>query len=159
VTARPKWYQSIFVHTLLLVMGVVVALVGTIAALILLRPPPLDPPLTAYELARVLSGRPIANHGSNLRVSRSAGPPPMVPSNPADELIRRRLAAYLGRPLEQVRFARRPLPSLALALWRKTTRRHQDPPDGRCARISTLLVRQSVQSGDIRIRPGGGSPA
>ncbi|WP_243451187.1 ATP-binding protein [Sphingosinicella sp. CPCC 101087] len=115
MTARPKWYQSIFVHTLLLVMGVVVALVGTIAALILLRPPPLDPPLTAYELARVLSGRPIANHGSNLRVSRSAEPPPMMPSNPADELIRRRLAAYLGRPLDQVRFARR-LPRLA-ASW------------------------------------------
>jgi two-component system OmpR family sensor kinase len=105
VTARPWRPQSLFFHTLLLVMGVALALAAVNVGLILFRPPPMGPPLTAYEVARVLRGEAIAKQEPNIRLLRGAQPPAAVePGNRRDSLIRATIAHYLGLPETDVRF-------------------------------------------------------
>ena len=57
---------TIFGHTMMLVIGVIVTVAAVNAALILFRPPPRNAPVNANEVARLLRGEPIAAAGRRL---------------------------------------------------------------------------------------------
>lgn len=106
--------RSILVYTMFLVMGVVVAVALASVALILLRPPPRNAPLTAYEVARLLDNRPIAKD-AEVNVSTSAVPP-RIATNSDDAGIRDAIARSLDLPLFDVEFERPPAPAWLNAL-------------------------------------------
>jgi two-component system OmpR family sensor kinase len=85
-------------------MGVALALAAVNVALILFLPPPLDPPLTSYEVARALRGQPIAKQNTNIRLARGATPPAVEMTSQRDLLIRAAVAHYLGLSETDVRF-------------------------------------------------------
>ena len=92
---------TIFGHTMMLVIGVIVTVAAVNAALILFRPPPRNAPVNAYEVARLLRGEPIAKEVSNLEVRLAAAPPGEAP-RPADALIRSAVARYLALPEDRI---------------------------------------------------------
>jgi signal transduction histidine kinase len=95
----PGWVRrpgTIFGHTLMLVIGVIITVAAVNAALILLRPPPRNGPVNAYEVARLLRGEAIAKDSSSLVVTRAAAPP-VDRAQPGDPLIQAAVARYLGR--------------------------------------------------------------
>ena len=95
--------HSIFGHTLLLVMGVVIAVsLGSIAVIMFRPPPPYSPPVSAYEIARLLDGKPIASSAEFERLT--AASPPTMQHGQRDPLIEQAVAYYLGVDPAQVRF-------------------------------------------------------
>jgi signal transduction histidine kinase len=105
----PGWIRrpgTIFGHTLMLVVAVILTVAAVNAALILFRPPPRGgPPVTAYEVARLLRAEAIAKPGS-LAVVRAAAPPADRPQA-GDDMLRVAIAHCLGRPVADV-FIERP---------------------------------------------------
>jgi len=104
-----RWWRrpgTIFGHTMMLVVGVILIAAAVNAALILFRPPPRNAPVNAYEVARLLRGQPIAKDSSSLSVVRAAAPPADRPQ-PGDRRLQEAIADYLGRPAEDV-FIERP---------------------------------------------------
>jgi signal transduction histidine kinase len=86
-------------------MGVALALAAVNVGLILFRPPPVGPPLTAYEVARALRGEAIAKQEPTFRLLRGAEPPAAVEAgNRRDSLIGAAIARHLGLPETDVRF-------------------------------------------------------
>jgi two-component system OmpR family sensor kinase len=98
---RPR---SIFAHTFLLVMGVVVAIsLGTIA-LILLRPPPNSPPVFSYEVARLLDGKPVTARVEVQNYTSNAAP--TLNNAVRDPMIELAVSRYLNAKGAPVRFVR-----------------------------------------------------
>lgn len=104
-----RWPDSILWHTVLLVMGVVLALAAANVATILLRPPPSDAPLTAYEVSRLLRGQPIVKNSTNLQVMAASEPP--AQGEAGDDLVRAAIARHLGRPPRDIRLSMRGPPA------------------------------------------------
>lgn len=104
MSRRRRRGRSIFVDTLLLLLGVIVAMAAVNVGLILLRPPPRSAPLTAYEVARLLGGREIARPDPSILVRRTAAAP-AAPRTEHDRLVALAMARFLGRPAGEVRFA------------------------------------------------------
>jgi hypothetical protein len=94
-----RWIRgpgTIFGHTLMLVVGIIMVLGAINAALIFFRPPPRVAPLSAYEVARLLRERPIAKNSPNLVITRSVRPAP-AGEEAGDPLLRVALARNLGQ--------------------------------------------------------------
>lgn len=95
--------QSILGHTLLLMVGMVASLTLLNLAIILLRPPPHDVPISAYEVARLLRGEPIAKDAGDTRARIAPQPPKLEGHTKEDRLIEIAVAHRLGVPLQDVR--------------------------------------------------------
>jgi signal transduction histidine kinase len=101
ISAWLKRPGTIFGHTLMLVVGVILIFAAVNAALIFFRPPPRAAPVSAYEVARLLRGLPIAKESPSLVVGRAARAPSLR-ERPGDRLLRVALARNLGRPIGDV---------------------------------------------------------
>ena len=100
----PRWLRqpgTIFGHTLMLVVGVVLFFAAVNAAMIFYRPPPRYAPVSAYEVARLLRGLPIAKESPNLVIAR-VDHIPVVAETTRDRLLKVALARNLGRPIGDV---------------------------------------------------------
>jgi signal transduction histidine kinase len=95
--------RSILSHTLLLTGGMVVLLTALNLGIILLRPPPRDEPVSAYEVSRLLRGEPIAQQRTSIRQSLSATPPSLGPPSVSDSLVTLAVAHQLGLATGDVR--------------------------------------------------------
>lgn len=104
----PRWPspRTILGHTLLLTIGVVLAVAGVTVALILIMQPPVIAPVSALELARLLSDRPVAHRdtGVETRLARHLPASPEKPPAASTPLIRSFLARKLGRSSDEVYF-------------------------------------------------------
>lgn len=101
----PGWVsrpRSIFANTLIIVAGVMIALAAINMALILLRPPPQDAFISAYEVARMLRGDPIAKDTRTIG-TRDGPLPSYPPENPVERMMRMAIADHLGRPPTEIR--------------------------------------------------------
>lgn len=96
--------DNILGRTILLAIGLVLLLTAINVGIIFLRPPPRDMPLTSYEVARLLTGEPIAKEASGL-VQMPAGIT-VVPTSETDRLIGAAIARHLRVPVQAVRFQR-----------------------------------------------------
>ncbi|MDP9086892.1 MAG: hypothetical protein M3N02_09040, partial [Pseudomonadota bacterium] len=94
--------------TYLLTIGVVLAVTIAFVALVLVMRPPLDPPVTAYEVARLLRGIPIVTVQSGITVRTEQSAPAATASHDS-RLIRGIIAQYLHRPPTDVVFDSVPL--------------------------------------------------
>ncbi|MDB5693036.1 MAG: hypothetical protein JWO81_2099 [Alphaproteobacteria bacterium] len=97
---------SILGHTLLLVIGIVALLTLLNLAIVLLRPPPRDVPLSSYEVSRLLKGEGIAKNSETLRTISSRLPPKLERRSIDDELAERAIARQLGLAPADVRLRR-----------------------------------------------------
>lgn len=104
ILSRLRKPRSIFGNTIVLVMGVVIAVSLASIAVIMLRPLPNAPPVSAYELARLLASKPIAS-GTKFN-GRTAPAPPTPVDGERDTLIELAIARYLGTEPANVRFIR-----------------------------------------------------
>jgi two-component system OmpR family sensor kinase len=105
VTAKRRFRApySILGHTLLLVIGIVVLLTLLNLAIVLLRPPPRDLPLTAYEVSRLLRGESVAKDSETVRTISSRLPRELERRTAEDALTELAIAHQLGLPAEKVR--------------------------------------------------------
>ncbi len=79
---------SIFSHTLILVVGVVVAVTLVNVAIILLHPPPAGDPVTAHEITELLKGEKSAPTQNNLQVENTDALPLLDDNSPRGQLRR-----------------------------------------------------------------------
>jgi signal transduction histidine kinase len=109
VTAKRRFHPpySILGHALLLVIGIVVLLTILNIAIVLLRPPPRDVPLSSYEVSRLLEGEGVAKNSETVRSLSSRLPPQLERPSANDELAERAIAHRLGLPTADVRLRRR----------------------------------------------------
>ena len=95
--------RSIFAYTLLLVMGVVIAVSLGSIGLIMLRPPPNSPPISAYEVARLVQGKVIAAGGDKVhRFTANSVPTPA--NGERNSLMEIAVSSYLHQAPGDVRF-------------------------------------------------------
>lgn len=94
--------DTILGRTLALAAGVVLLLTAINLAIIFLRAPPRDAPVTAYEVARLLEGQAIAKEAGGTALRDAQGP--VVPSSQADRWIGEAIARHLGVPKGAVGF-------------------------------------------------------
>ena len=99
--------RSIFGNTLILVMGVVIAVsIGSISV-IMLRPfPPNASPVSTYEISRVLAGKPIASGATYQRTFASS--PPSSENGTRVPLYELAIGYYTKKPHSDVRFIKPP---------------------------------------------------
>jgi two-component system OmpR family sensor kinase len=97
---------SILDHTLLLVIGIVALLTLLNIAVVLMRPPPADRPLSAYEVSRLLRGEGLAKASETVRTVMSRLPPELEERSPNDALAELAIAHQLGARPEDVRLRR-----------------------------------------------------
>jgi len=97
--------DTILGRTILLAIGLVFLLTTINVAIIFLRAPPREMPLTSYEVARLLTGKPIAKQAKDIQLT--ASPIPAAPTTETDRLISAAIARHLQVPLENVRFQRK----------------------------------------------------
>jgi len=153
--------DNILGRTILLAIGLVLLLTAINVGIIFLRAPPRDMPLTSYEVARLLTGAPIAKQAGGLRAEPFQST--VTPATESDHLIGAAIARHLRVPAEAVRFQRTtPLPGGMIHLDEQIAREARlypasefDPivfnafavtarlPDGRL----TSLARQSSDPG------------
>lgn len=93
---RRPFPRSVFGYMLVLVGMSVVTPILVSAAIIVLRPPPRDPPLSTYEVARLLRGERIVERRRDLPVSTVAGLPARTPASPLETILSRALARQAG---------------------------------------------------------------
>lgn len=79
---------SIFSHTLILVVGVVVAVTLVNVAIILLHPPPAGDPVTAHEIAELLKGEKSTPSSTTLQVENTDALPLLDDNMPRGQLRR-----------------------------------------------------------------------
>jgi two-component system OmpR family sensor kinase len=102
----PPAPRSILAHTLILLIGIVLLLTALNVGIILFRPPPADIPVSAYEVARLIRGEPLAKSTSGIAVRTSRSLAHMPKESAADDLARRSIAVHLGLAAANVRFHR-----------------------------------------------------
>ncbi len=95
---------------LTLSIGVVLLVAGVAVGLIFAARTPFTPPLTAYEIGRLLEGRSIVQSTTGVTVATETTPPRIRrDENQASRLVRAAIADQLGRPIDDVRFRGRGL--------------------------------------------------
>jgi signal transduction histidine kinase len=100
---RLRFPDTILSRTLLVAIGTAVLLTAVNLGAILLRPPPRDIPLSAYEMSRLLNGAPIAKTTSGIATSLAAAPPRLHAATDTDGMVAIALAHYLAVPSADVR--------------------------------------------------------
>jgi len=100
---RLRFPDTILSRTLLVAIGTAVLLTAVNLGAILLRPPPRDIPLSAYEMSRLLKGMPIAKTTSGIATSLAAAPPRLHAATDTDAMVAIALAHYLAVPAADVR--------------------------------------------------------
>jgi signal transduction histidine kinase len=100
----PRLPATILGRTILLLLGIAVLLTAVNVSIILWRPPPREAPLDTFELARLLTGQPIAKSNANVTINRVLTAPDFKAETRVDELTQLALARDLGVPIQNVRF-------------------------------------------------------
>jgi len=98
--------DSIFNRSLALVLAVVLLLTVVNIAIILFRGPLIEVPFTAYEIARVVQGKPIAKGREQLLMSEVSTPPISAALSGEKDLFAAAVAAFLHMPPKDVRIDR-----------------------------------------------------
>jgi two-component system OmpR family sensor kinase len=106
--SRLRLADTIFSRTLLLVLATVLLLTIGNITIIVLRGPPMNAPLTAYELARVVRGKPIAKPNQHFTRSTLDVAPRWKAESARDKLLAGVIASHLGLPASDVVVRRQP---------------------------------------------------
>jgi two-component system OmpR family sensor kinase len=108
VKAKPRFGRpySILGHTLLLVTGIVALLTLLNLAIVFLRPPPRDVPLSSYEVSRLLKGEGVAKNSETVRTVSSRLPLGLEGRSAGQEPAELAIAYRLGLPPADVRLRR-----------------------------------------------------
>lgn len=97
------WRNSIHVHLLALSVGVIASLTAlSLAIFILADHPPEGPPLSVYEMSRLVRGMPLVGPPGKISFSRQQGAPPGAETE-LERLFSAQLANRLGLPSSDVR--------------------------------------------------------
>lgn len=106
MTGWQRMPDSLFSRTLILVLATVLLSTLLNVGIILLRPPPFQAPVTAYEVSRLLKGEPLAKAGLKFTLERTHSPPPVEAAEQGRRYFTRALATFLEVPVDRVRIQR-----------------------------------------------------
>lgn len=97
-----SFLNSIHAHLLALSVGVIAALTSVSLTILWVLSPPSQPPVTVYEMARIVRGQPIIRPLGEIEVSLQAREPPR-PATDVERVLSDLLAARLGVSSSDVR--------------------------------------------------------
>lgn len=142
-------FGSIFSHTLILVVGVVLAVAMVNVAIILFHPPPTGDPVSALEVAQLLKGAKSGAEGGSLRAGTMSSMPPAT--EPGQDALR----AALGQAVQTEAAAEgSAAPSAALQQGQLPDLQQLEGPGPVIFGPFTVALRQP--DGSWRVVSGGG---